>query len=132
MDPLFHFASTAVVLPFGIKYLSKPALVGFFLSAAFLDIDHYFFYIYKFKHLGLKKAWQFYQSIRHQPKKVFCFFHTIEFLLLIIFLNLVMKTQFFYGFLIGLIFHLLIDLAQAIYYQEVNYRFWSFWQYLFK
>lgn len=130
MIPVFHLASTIIVMPFASSYFSYQALAGFFLSASFLDIDHYFFYLFKFKQFSLKKAWLFYQSIKHKPRQAFCLFHTIEFLILIILLAYFSQLEFFKGVVFGLSYHLLIDLVQAIYYHEVNYRFWSLWHYL--
>jgi len=105
-------------------------LISFFLSASFLDIDHYIFYLFKFKDLNYSKAYRFFESIEHKPRKAFCILHTIEFLLLVAVLGFVLKSQLVYGLLIGLIFHLLIDLGQAIYFREVNYRWWSIYHYI--
>lgn len=131
MTPLFHLVSAAVVMPFIYINFSYQALAGFFLSASFLDVDHYLFYLFKFKQFSLKKAWQYFESIKHKSRQVFCLFHTIEFLILIIIFAYFSQFEFLKGVVFGLSYHLLIDLAQAIYYREVNYRFWSLWHYLF-
>lgn len=130
MDPLIHFISTIIFIIVGFKYFNLCFLLAFFLSAAFLDADHFFYYLLKFKDLNIKKAFRFFESIRHQPKKAFCILHTIEFVLIIFLLTFILRIDFFYGFSAGLIFHLLIDLMQGIYYKRVNYRWWSILQYL--
>ena len=131
MSPGFHFISSVIFIIFLRLFSVKlPFLLGFFFSAAFLDIDHFFYYLLKFKDLNIKKAFRFFESIQHQPKKAFCILHTLEFVFATILLTLIFKRNFFEGFLCCLLFHLLIDLIQGIYYKRVNYRWWSLFQYL--
>jgi len=95
-----------------------------FLSSVLIDADHYFYFVFKKKNISLKNAFNFFTNIRKKyialPKKekrkystpIFIF-HGIEFILILIFLSFVNK--FFLWILIGVLFHLIFDLAELIY-----------------
>lgn len=131
MNPIFHIIFS-LFFTIIIYFLNTnfSLLIGFFGGAAFLDIDHYFYYLVKFKNLSLQKALQFFDSVKHKPKPAFCLFHTIEFVSCLVILSFICPHDFLTGLVFGIVAHLLLDLGQGIYYKEVHYRWWSLFQYL--
>lgn len=127
MNPLFHLVTALVI--YAILGPKKPLVFLFFLSSAFLlDLDHYLYYVFAYQDLNIFHALSYFDSIRHTPRAAFAFFHTVEFLFLslILIFPLPKKSKAVYlWFLIGLLLHLLTDLSQGIFYDRVNYRWWS-------
>lgn len=92
----------------------------------FIDVDHYFYYIYKKKDWSLKNSYnwfiekgkKFKSLTRKQKKKFshpFCFFHGIEALIVFFLLGLFIHKYFFFIF-IGVGFHLFLDIVWQIKY----------------
>ena len=83
-----------------------------FLASVLIDVDHYIYYIFRFKSLSLKKAYIWFRKrAKLQPKKraeCLVAFHTFEFLLLISILAIYFQTMFL--ILIGFLIHSFIDL----------------------
>ena len=88
--------------------------VLFILAGGILiDIDHYFWYVYKFKDLSLFRCYKYY--IRGMNKEkimeyvgILLVFHTMEFLLVMLLLSF--YNEFALIFTIGLLSHYLLDL----------------------
>ena len=98
------------------------------LSSILIDIDHYFYYIYKKKKINPIKAYKWYITqgkkccslTREQKAKVHfgtCLLHGIE-ILVILFLLGFFVSDIFYFILIGFTFHLLLDLSVEIIYDN--------------
>ena len=92
-------------------------------SGVLIDIDHYFWYICKYKKFGLLSCYRFLvvESEKNNWKDVtgaLFVFHTIEFILLVILLSF--YNQLALIFAIGLFFHYLMD---AIFLYTVPKRF---------
>jgi len=125
---------------FGILFASvlflifpKIGFVGFsliVLSTFFIDVDHYFLYVYKKKNLSLKNAYRWFvknfkKSLSmSKEEKINCkyeilIFHGIEFWLILGLLALFFEI-FAYIF-IGVMFHMLLDWIQLIYYKKPIY-----------
>jgi len=88
-----------------------------FLSFVLIDFDHYLIYLFRKKNFSLKKAYNYFLSLRNKKGKMklfhpLCLFHTIEFLFIIFILSFFSKIVFFIfvGFLSHSIFDI-IDLA---------------------
>jgi len=109
------------------------SLLGFsiiILSSVLIDIDHYFFYIYKKKDFNLKKAYQWFlqedSHCRSLPweqrgnlKGPLCVFHGIEVLIFLIFLSFIFN--YFIFVFAGFAFHLLLDsIEQTIYWNKID------------
>jgi hypothetical protein len=82
-----------------------------FSAAFFIDVDHYFYYIIKFKDLSLKKAYRYFINNPELKDLIFPF-HTIEFYLLL--LILATFNIFFVFILLGVSFHLILDIIEII------------------
>jgi len=90
-------------------------------SSVLIDIDHYFYYVYKKKDWNLKKAYFWFLKKRKQIKSlprekrnefytVFPFLHGIEVLILLFLLGKFFSV-YFYFVLIGFSFHLFLDIS---------------------
>jgi len=101
-----------------------------FLASVLIDIDHYFLYVFEKKDLSLRRAYNSsinfgkkWRKLKREDKEKYkkkqFIFHGIEFLTLIFLLSF-LNNLFFY-ILIGLIFHLFLDILSEIYYQDPLY-----------
>ncbi len=119
---LFSFIFAYILTYFIPLSLLAGSLV--FLSAVLIDIDHYLYYIFVKKDISLKRAYKWFIKRRQQSlkltkqekrkqKHVIMIFHGIE-LLIILFL-LTYFSYWFYYVLIGVIFHLFLDIIDMIY-----------------
>ena len=127
MNPLKHLI-LGIILGI-ILFVTLPEIglvqLGIIVASSILiDIDHYFYYVYKRKKISPIKAYKWYTvSIRKTnklPRKQkrdisfgFHFFHGIEILILLYVLYFYVSPIFLY-ILIGVTFHFLIDLIDEI------------------
>lgn len=118
-----------------ILFLIFPEMgfIGFFLiffSSILIDVDHYLFYVFKKKDLSLQKAYHWFKrkrqnflklspEVRKKYKRSFLFLHGIEFLVLLILLSYF--HYYFFLIFLGIVFHLLLDYAEMIYFKEPLY-----------
>jgi hypothetical protein len=90
-----------------------------FFSSFLIDVDHYIYYLFKYKSFNLKKAFNYFSNARTKLLKLpfekrkyyysgWCFFHGIEWLILFLFLGLFFSKYFFFLFL-GFLLHLCLD-----------------------
>jgi hypothetical protein len=99
-----------------------------FLSAFFIDIDHYIWFIFYKKDFNLKNAYSFLKDQGfHKPTLMI--FHTVEFILLIGLLSFL--NEFFIYIFIGIIFHSIVDIIYLIYLRELPCREFSIIRYIF-
>lgn len=108
----------------------------FFLAAFFIDIDHYFYFIYKKKSWNLIKAHDYFYNLNKLLKKkrkmvkILFIFHTIEIYLLILIFTFLFFDIFFPLFL-GLTIHHILDIVALFICKEKRYkRFFSLIYYL--
>jgi len=114
--------------------ISILGLVIIVLSSVLIDIDHYFYYVYKKKKISPIKAYKWYRShgkkchtlTKEQKSQVHFgtyLLHGIEILIILLLLGFFV-SEIFYFILIGFTFHLLIDLAVEIindnYYNKIS------------
>lgn len=129
MDVPSHFFITSLVsialFPF-LGYFSLIIIAG----GVLIDIDHYFWYMYKFRKFGLIKAYKFHQSNPFLGENVIHIFHTAEFMALCIILSLSSATVFL--FTIGLIIHHILDAILIYYSCECDGRVISLTSYFIK
>ena len=88
-------------------------VVFIIVGGVLIDIDHYFWYVYKYKELSIIKSYKFYiKNINENNFSnvfgILLAFHTIEFLLLMLALSF--YNQFVLIFTIGLLSHYVLDL----------------------
>ncbi|MFH0936568.1 MAG: hypothetical protein V1815_02725 [Candidatus Woesearchaeota archaeon] len=109
MFPKYHVISSALLSVILYPFLALNVLWVFF-AGFLIDVDHYIYYVLKFKSFNLKKAYKYfeeYEKKRHF-KDVLCIFHTIEFFILLLILSFYNKIIFL--IFIGIIFHEILDL----------------------
>lgn len=116
MRPLAHLLASTIIAAllypiFGWKVISIIA------GGVLVDIDHYFWCIFKHKNLDVIDCYKYYIDglDKEKYKKnlgILLVFHTIEFLLIMIILSF--YNNLFLFFIIGLLAHYLLDLI-AIY-----------------
>ncbi len=93
-------------------------------ASVLIDIDHYFYYIYKIKKLSPIKAYEWYRGHHKKCKAIpkekkseihfgTCVLHGIEILILLFALGFFV-SNIFYFILIGFTFHLITDLSAEI------------------
>lgn len=88
-------------------------VVFIIVGGVLIDIDHYFWYVYKYQDLSIIKSYKFYIKNVNENNfsnviGILLVFHTIEFLLLMLVLSL--YNQFALIFTIGLLSHYVLDL----------------------
>lgn len=127
MIPPFHFLASlvlcAVLYPFyGINSLF--IIIGSFL----IDLDHYLWYVYKFKNFNFIKAYKFYLKINKEKsfakqKKCIIIFHSVEFLILMVILSFYSKIMFI--ILIGLLYHYVLDIIHVLFIMKGTWAVYS-------
>ncbi len=113
--------SILIYIIFKITYIEAFLI---FFASVFIDFDHYLWFILKKKDFSLKNAYNMhkmgYQQLKKDrsgydknPLKVLHIFHTVEFLIIVLILS-----YFWNGFLfllIGMVFHILLDMVEMVY-----------------
>jgi len=99
-----------------------------FLSSFLIDFDHYAWFVMKKKNLSLKKAF-YYLKTMDKKKPMLMFFHTIEFLFLILILSFFFDI--FKFVFIGMMFHSVLDIIELKHTNELHLREFLFSRYLF-
>lgn len=113
----------------GIIFLFFPSVgltgaVIIFASSILIDVDHYFYYVYKKKKINPFKAYKWFIEKKEKRKKVtkeqkrkihfgVYTLHGVE-ILIILFTLSFFVSNIFYFILIGFTFHLVIDLTLEI------------------
>jgi len=126
---------------FNILYLniSSVELAIIFLSSVLIDVDHILYYFFKTRRLNPFKAYSWYianLNHSHQIPKFkrrniysgFFLFHGIEWLIILFFLS--SYFSFCKFILIGMAFHLTLDLVHEIYDKRTMDKISIFWSYL--
>lgn len=128
MLPKWHAVLGAIFAALIVAF-SQIGLYGFiliFFASVFIDFDHYLLFVIRKKDFNLGNAYKFF---KHTPnKKQFQLFHTIEFFTIIAILSYFSIAFLF--ILIGMLFHLILDLIAAAYMNEIHLREFSFIRYL--
>ena len=86
------------------------------MGGVFIDIDHYFWYVYKFRKFGIIKAYKFHKNKPFLGKDVIHIFHTVEFIVLCAILSFF--SAIVLTFTIGLVTHIILDIASVRYAHE--------------
>ena len=124
MYPRWHILfglifSIAVYLLFPITLLQASII---FLSSILIDIDHYLFYVKRKKDFSLPKAYRWHIHLgkikANKKKSAMMFMHTIEFLILIAILSYFFNI--FIYILIGLLFHMILDMLHHLQSKEYS------------
>jgi len=136
MLPKHHIIIGAIISL--ILYLLTPITIIqtliIFLSSFLIDIDHYFYYVFKEKDFSLKRAYRYFIKIKQKFKKItkaqikkyklpLIVFHGIEFYILIIMLSFF--NSFFLFILFGILIHIFFDYVEFLYIKEPFYSKFS-------
>lgn len=125
---LYSFVFCYLLLLFTPLSLFSVGII--FLSAIFIDLDHYFLFILRQKNFGWKffwnkslediKKWEKIENKNLYKYPIFIFhgFEALIILAALSFLNL-----FFFWIFIGFSFHLFLDLLNLIYREEELHKF---------
>ena len=127
MYPQTHFLFGLVFSLIFFIFVPEAGILGaglIFLSSFLIDIDHYFYFIYKKRSFNLKKAYKWFINKGKYIKKLtpferkeistgFYCFHGIEIIFVLIILGLLTSKYFFYV-AIGAILHLTLDWIKII------------------
>jgi len=120
MLPKWHVILTVAfcaVLYFLGFDINLQSLLLIFAGGVFIDIDHYFAYIFIKKDFSLKRAYNYFIKIREKCKKgikvdvPLCIFHTIEVVIILAVISSFNKTLLF--LFMAMLFHLLLDLIEG-------------------
>lgn len=122
MYPQTHFLAgllACAFLYFGFPDIATFSLFIFLLSTILIDIDHYFYHVYKSGDINLIKIIR--RTVESRKKLLginnlerkkyyngFWFLHGFEILILALILGYFFETIFYFVFL-GLLFHLVLD-----------------------
>lgn len=117
MLPKWHILLGGI-FSLALHFLLEVSLINsslVFLASVFIDIDHYLFYVIRFKNWNLKQAYLWHKKIGRKHKPVMHIFHSIEFLFLVLVLSLFLEIFLF--ILVGMLFHTLLDITDMAMYQ---------------
>lgn len=113
MKTSVHIAASAILAAM-LYPIFQWKVLFIFVGGVLIDIDHYFWYVYKYKKLSLFDCYKHYMKHMgnaNQEKDfgTLLIFHTIEFLLLMAAMSF--SNGYFLVFTIGLFGHYLLDLV---------------------
>ena len=105
-----------------------------FLSSIVVDFDHYLYYIFKYKKIGIREAYNCFSKKREKwislkpeerekYKRYIFIFHGVEFWIILIFFFFINK--FFLWILIGITLHMILDFTEIFYNKEPFYTKFS-------
>jgi hypothetical protein len=122
MYPIYHFIFSIALSGFLWPILGwKLAL--FWLGSFFIDIDHWWWCILKFKKFSLKYAYDYSKKYKNLSGKLHIF-HTVEFWVLLWIWS--MFGELGYIIFLGVVYHNIIDLVYCIQKGRYNGRALTF------
>jgi hypothetical protein len=120
MFPLFHFIISLIPSIFLFPYI-KWNVLFIIIGGILIDVDHYFYYIIRFRNLNFFSFYNYhlnhkkekYKTLKDKRfKRIILIFHTIEFIFLLLILMFFNRYIFYLG--VGMIIHLFFDSIQRI------------------
>ena len=108
-----HLVASAIISALLYSFFGWMGVVMIMVGGVLIDIDHYFSYAVKYKKWNILECYKFYSrqvdAVDFKENEgILLIFHTIEFLLIIVFLAFYFAAAL--AFLTGLAFHSLLDL----------------------
>jgi len=102
----------SVILAAVLYHFFKWKVLLILVGGVLIDVDHYFWYVYKYRKFNFFDSYQFYiKNIEINDftnvAGILLVFHTLEFLLIVVLLSFYYEPVFI--FTIGLISHYLLD-----------------------
>lgn len=126
-----HLVSGGIFSALICKFWGVTNGIVFFCFSFLPDIDHYIYYVVKFRKFGIFSAFKFFNLNKDTPKIALCLLHTIEFIVIFGMVVLTARIPILYAAFSGLILHYSLDIIQGVYYKRMNYRWWSAIDYLY-
>ncbi|MBI2657432.1 hypothetical protein HYX08_01925 [Candidatus Woesearchaeota archaeon] len=122
MKPLAHFIASLALAALLYPVLGWKAML-IFAGGVLIDIDHYLWYVYKYRKIGFFKAYRFFSKNTDARdfsnfEGILLLFHTVEFLLVSVVLSFYSRLAL--AFTAGLILHYGLD---TIYLYRIAGRF---------
>ena len=129
MRPLKHLV-LGILFAFVLFKIFPIGIYGFsliVLSTFFIDVDHYFLYVFKKRDLSLRNAYHWFvknfdkrilmsRKEKQDYKYGFLLFHGLEFWIILAVLSI--YSDFFLYIFIGVMFHIFLDFLALAYYNE--------------
>ena len=117
MSPLVHFIFSMITAVILYPIFGWSVLL-IFVSGVLIDIDHYFWYIYKIKDYNMFKCYKFYmiKEAKNNYRGIvgaLFIFHTIEILVILMVISFFIEIVMFLT--IGIFGHFLLDLIWIYY-----------------
>lgn len=111
MKPLTHLFITFVLM--GLLYpFFRESVLYLLIGGCLIDIDHYFWYVFKFKNLNIIKCYNEFDKGKFRKKKYLLIFHTTGFMGLLLLFSVIFSQ---YLLLIGYMLHMIMDGIKGIY-----------------
>ena len=115
MLPKAHFFLTFLlsIILISLGIVSPFQALIILLAGFLIDVDHWLLYVWEFRDFNIKNSYRWFYKfyISKEKRKFLCIFHTIEALIVVTLLGL--KYPLFLAVLVGMLFHILLDLIQA-------------------
>ncbi len=125
-----HVISAGAGVAIGYSRMDTWELAGFFCLAAFLDLDHYLYYVLRFRSFRLGRAIAYFERNKHTVRFCICVFHTVEFFVIFGLAAYLSRSGLLRACFAGVALHFALDIAQGLYYKRLHYRWWSLTNYL--
>ncbi len=110
MYPIYHFILTVIMSGFLFPVLGWK-LIFFWLGSFFIDIDHYWWYIIKFRDFNFKNAYNYSKDRTLKDTKMHIF-HTFEFWIILGIWS--MFSDYGFAIFLGIIYHIILDMTDMI------------------
>lgn len=112
--------------------VNLPEGIVLFLSIIFIDVDHYFDYVFVTRRFGIRDMFRFHEFVWKHSKGIFgiSLFHTVEIFGLLFFLGYL--HYYFWIVLAGFIIHFALDLYSLIRHGMTFNRAFSIVEYLLR
>jgi len=128
MMPTTHLIASLVPFAFLLPTF-KYWTFAFFIGSFFIDVDHYIWYVMRFKNLSLKGAYEYSlpRNKKTREMDILHIFHVWEFWVLMLILGFI--HVFFFLIFAGMVFHLAMDfiylhVIKAYGHRAISYFFW--------
>lgn len=128
-----HILQGAVLSPIVYYFTDIKSAVIFLLSFIFIDIDHYFLYIYRFRKFIAKGMFKYFDELsenRRENMCEVCIFHTVE-VFLLLFISGYWHREFWIV-LVGFLTHQVFDMCYLFKRKALYIRAFSFVEYFIR
>lgn len=128
-----HILQGVVLSPIVYYLTDIKSAVIFLLSFIFIDIDHYFLYIYRFRKFIAKGMFKYFDEVSENYREgmcEICVFHTVE-VFLLLFISGYWRKEF-WVVLIGFFTHQIFDIYYLFKRKALYIRAFSFVEYFIR